>query len=86
MDNAQDVKGEKLGGEDKSAEKCTKVKAVLWLNDKDDSVFEYVLAAKMSDAEVLELRSLAKMKKRLNWPLWENAIKEELETLRVVGT
>ena len=43
---------------------------------------EYILAAEMSDAEVLEPCTLAEAKWRPNWTLWETAIHEELDTLR----
>jgi Reverse transcriptase (RNA-dependent DNA polymerase) len=40
----------------------------------------------MSDLEALEPRSLAEVKHRPEWPLWEKAIHEELATLREAGT
>ena len=43
-----------------------------------DFVEEYAMAAEISDAEALEPRTLAEAKCRPDWPLWENAIQEEL--------
>ncbi len=47
---------------------------------------EYILAAEVAEAEALEPRSLAEAKHRPDWPLWEKAIAEELETLKTAGT
>jgi len=47
---------------------------------------EYALAAITSDAEALEPRTLKEARERPDWPLWEKAIEEELETLRIAGT
>ena len=53
----------------------------------DDSEWlEYILAAEVAEAEALEPRSLAEAKRRPDWPLWEKAIAEELETLKTAGT
>lgn len=46
----------------------------------------YALVTETSDAEGLEPRSLAEAKRRADWPLWENAIKEELAMLEKAGT
>ena len=46
-----------------------------------DFVEEYALVAEISEAEALEPRTLAEAKRRPDWPLWEKAIQEELETL-----
>ena len=51
-----------------------------------DCADEYALAAEISETEALELRNLAEAKKRQDWPLWEKAIHEELETLKTAGT
>jgi len=51
-----------------------------------DCADEYALAAEISETEALEPRNLAKAKKRPDWPLWEKAIHEELETLKTAGT
>jgi hypothetical protein len=39
---------------------------------------EYAMVAKISEVEALEPRSLAEAKCRPDWPLWEQAIHEEL--------
>ena len=44
------------------------------------------MAAKIGEAEALEPRTLAEVKRRPDWPLWEKAINEELETLHQAGT
>jgi len=60
----------------------------LTLGDEDSTaaLAEYALAAVVSDAEALEPRTLKEVRARPDWPLWEKAIEEELETLRVAGT
>jgi len=47
---------------------------------------EVALAAKIADSEALEPRNLAEAKCRPDWPLWEQAIREELVTLHTAGT
>jgi hypothetical protein len=47
---------------------------------------EHAFAAEVSNAEALEPKSLAEARKQPDWPLWEKAIEEELETLRAAGT
>ena len=47
---------------------------------------EFVFAAETADTKALELHSLAEVKCRLDWPLWEKAIEEELATLKAAGT
>jgi hypothetical protein len=47
---------------------------------------EYAFAAEVSIAEALEPKNLSEAKKRPDWPLWEKAIEEELETLKAAGT
>ena len=42
---------------------------------------EYTMLAEISDKEAYEPRTLTKAKHHPNWPLWERAIKEELDTL-----
>ena len=44
------------------------------------------MAAEIGEAEALEPQTLAEAKCRPDWPLWEKAINEELETLRKAGT
>ena len=44
---------------------------------------KYMLVAKTADAKALEPCTLAEAKQRLDWPLWEKAIEEELATLKV---
>jgi len=48
--------------------------------------FEVALAAETADSEALEPRNLAEAKRRPDWPLWEQAIREELATLHTAGT
>ena len=57
-----------------------------WTASVEECEEEYVLAAETSSAEALEPCSLAEAQKRLDWPLWEKAIEEELATLRAAGT
>ena len=47
---------------------------------------EVALAAETGESEALEPRNLAEAKRRPEWPLWEQAIREELNTLRTAGT
>ena len=47
---------------------------------------EVALAAEIADSEALESRNLAEAKRRPDWPLWEQAIREELATLHAAGT
>ncbi len=42
--------------------------------------------AEISETEALEPHDLAEAKKRPDWPLWEKAIQEKLETLKTAGT
>jgi len=51
-----------------------------------DYVQEYVLALEINDAEALEPQSLSEAKRRADWLLWEQAIKEQLATLKAAGT
>ncbi len=44
------------------------------------------MAISTADAEALEPRSLAEVKRQPDWPLWEGAIREELATLKAAGT
>ena len=44
------------------------------------------MLAEMSDKEAFEPRSLTEAKCHPDWPLWEKAIEEELETLQIAGT
>ena len=57
--------------------------AVDWATNAID---EYALAAETTSSEALEPQSLSEAKSRPDWKLWEKAIEEELETLRVAGT
>jgi hypothetical protein len=52
----------------------------------DDFLMEYALATEMSRAEALEPRTLAEAKRGPDWPRWEEAIQEELATLKAAGT
>jgi len=47
---------------------------------------EVALAAEIADLEALEPHNLAEAKRRPDWPLWEQAIHEELATLHAAGT
>ena len=47
---------------------------------------EYVFAPEVAGSEALEPQSLKEVKARLDWPLWEKAIEEELEVLLVFGS
>ena len=42
---------------------------------------EYAMLTEMSQSEAYEPRTLTEAKSRPDWPLWELAIEEELETL-----
>jgi hypothetical protein len=53
---------------------------------EDFKGIEEALLAETSDVEALEPRTLAEAKRRPDWPLWEKAILEELETLKRNGT
>jgi hypothetical protein len=46
----------------------------------------YALSAEVSNSEGLEPLTLGEAKRRADWPLWEQAIKEELEMLKKTGT
>src|SRR6202522_4191402 len=60
--------------------------SVDWTTSVEECEDEYAFAAETSNFEALEPRSLAEAQKRLNWPLWEKAIHEELATLKAAGT
>ena len=47
---------------------------------------KYALLAEIGLAEALEPRNLGEAKKKLDWPLWEVAIDEELKTLKETET
>ena len=47
---------------------------------------EVALVVNTADSEALEPHNLAEAKRRPDWPLWEQAIREELDTLRTAGT
>ena len=51
-----------------------------------DFAEEYAMAAEISETEALEPRTLAEAKRCPDWPLWENAIEEELSDLKAAGT
>ena len=48
--------------------------------------FKMALVAETTDSEALEPRNLAEAKCRPDWPLWEQAIHDELDTLHTAGT
>ena len=47
---------------------------------------EVALVVDTADSKALEPRNLTEAKQHPNWPLWEQAIREELDTLRTAGT
>ena len=47
---------------------------------------EVALVAETSDSKVLEPRNLAEAKQHSDWPLWKQAIHEELDTLCTAST
>ena len=53
---------------------------------KDFLGLEYAFAAETTDVEALEPHTLAEVKHRPDWPLWEKAIEEELAMLKAAGT
>ena len=53
---------------------------------EDFGGMEFVFVAETADAEALEPRTLAEARERSEWPQWEQAILEELETLKAAGT
>ena len=59
---------------------------MMWADFTTNLVEEYAMAAEIGDAEALEPQTLAEAKRCPDWPLWEKAINEELETLRQAGT
>jgi len=59
---------------------------MMWADFTTNLVEEYAMADEIGDAEALEPRTLAEAKHCTDWPLWEKAINEELETLRQAGT
>jgi len=78
------IEGEHLPSDDERAE------VELNLTPGDDeyvaALTEYALAAVVSEAEALEPRTLKEARNRPDWPLWEKAIEEELDTLKTAGT
>ena len=58
---------------------------IMWADLVTSLVEEYAMAAEIGEAEALEPQTLAKVKRRPDWPLWEKAINEELETLCQAG-
>ena len=48
--------------------------------------FEVALVTKTADSEALKPHNLAEAKHRPDWPLWEQAIQEELDTLHTAST
>ena len=48
---------------------------------EEDFAEEYAMVAEMACVEVLELWTLAEVKRHPDWPLWEKGIQEELVTL-----
>jgi len=53
---------------------------------KDCEGLEWAFLADTTDTEVLEPRTLSEAKRRLDWALWEQAIEEELASLKAAGT
>ena len=61
---------------------------VLEVDDPEDwmMTMESAMAAQTSEMEALEPPSLVAAKKSPDWPSWEKAIHEELDTLKAAGT
>jgi hypothetical protein len=55
-----------------------------WSKSADPSD-KIALAAEISETEALEPRNLTEAKPRPDWPLWEKAIKDELDQLKAAG-
>ena len=79
-------------GADEEAE-CTDVLAGVWLVEASLPTLheswpgiKVALVAETSDSEVLEPFNLAIAKRRPDWPLWEQAICEELDMLHTART
>jgi hypothetical protein len=53
---------------------------------EDFNGIEFVFMAEMADTEALEPHMLTEARQRPEWPHWEKAILEELETLKAAGT
>ncbi|SRR6266702_5311018 len=53
---------------------------------KESEWLEHILATKTAEVEALEPQTLAEAKYCPDWPLWENAIAEELATLKTAST
>ena len=53
---------------------------------EDFEGMEFIFVAETADAEALEPHTLAEAKRRPDWSSWEQAIKEELDTLKAAGT
>ena len=62
------------------------VEAAIAALDVPEDDFEYALATEISNAEALEPRTLTEACARVDWPLWNEAIHEELEMLCSAGT
>jgi hypothetical protein len=54
--------------------------------EANEDMLEYALAAEVSEAEALEPCTLAEAPTRSDWPLWEKAIQDELDTLGKAST
>ena len=59
---------------------------MMWTDFVTNLVEEYAMAAEIREAEALEPQTLSEAKCCSDWPLWEKAINEELETLHQAGT
>ena len=53
---------------------------------EDFDGMEFVFVTETADVEALEPRTLTEARRRPEWPHWEKAILEELETLKAAGT
>jgi hypothetical protein len=51
-----------------------------------DYLDEYALATEINNVEGFEPQSLKEAKSRADWPFWQEAMKEELVTLKAAGT
>jgi len=80
------LQGERGHDRELQSKSDEEVEAAIAALDFSKDGFEYALAAEISQAEALELRTLTEAHARADWSLWNKAIHEELEILRATGT
>ena len=56
------------------------------MEDLEIGGVEFAMGAAALEAEGMDPRSLAEAKGRLDWPMWEEAIQKELESLHNANT